>query len=65
MNIIYVTPLLRGEWLFGIWWNRADGHWDTVHRVRCGFGPFVWELHWWMKKVRDEDTRRRKLGLPA
>jgi len=49
LSCLYVTPLVRGEWLLGLWWQRADGRWDTVHRVRFGLGPFIWEWSWWAK----------------
>lgn len=50
MRFYYVTPLLRGERLFGLWWQRADGRWDTIHRVRLGLGPVILELAWPAKK---------------
>jgi len=59
-----VDPFLRGGWLLGLSLQLADGRWDTVHRLRLGLGPWVWELACWYGPAW-EAHKRAQVGLDA
>lgn len=47
-----IDPLLRhNDHLIGIQWIRADGWWDTVHRLRFGVWRWTIEVAWWSREA--------------